>query len=60
LGYDGDPKELQTRMDSYEKNFYSHQESVRHPLEMVQKSIEGLTTAIAFFNGPQEEEPHWE
>lgn len=42
-------KELESRMDSYEKNRSDHQEFVQHSLELVQKSIEGLTVAFAAF-----------
>lgn len=40
-------KELESRIDSYEKNLSDHQEYVQHSLESVQKSTKGPTIAFA-------------
>ena len=40
-------KELETRMDSYEKIVSNLQESMQNSFEMMQKSIEGLMVSIA-------------
>ena len=40
-------KELETRMDSYEKIFSDLQESMENSFEMMQKSIEELMVSIA-------------
>ena len=40
-------KELETRMDSYEKIVSDLQESMQNSFEMMQKSIEGLMVSLA-------------
>ena len=43
-------KELENCMEFYEKNLSNHQESIQKMLEIVQISIESLTSAIAAMN----------